>query len=119
MDHVRCPFSLATNLVIANLYSYKVDHPSASFTDLDCLEDFMVGVANGIKGSKGDDFYLNQSSSDEEDGGDGEVKKKDKELPGGFETARNYWNNFCGWCKRKGHPISREHMDEMTLVRFL
>jgi hypothetical protein len=23
--------------------------------------------------------------------------------------------NFCGWCRRMGHPEPREHMGEMTI----
>lgn len=69
---------------------------------------FFVGA--GIKGKKGDDYYYDRQKREARRNNAG------KELEAGYGTARNAWNNFCGWCKRKGHPISDENKEHMTQV---
>jgi hypothetical protein len=52
--------TILCNLNFANLYSYKADHLDVLVTDLNFLEDFMLGVVSSVEGTKGDDYYLNQ-----------------------------------------------------------
>jgi hypothetical protein len=73
----------------------------------------MLVIATGIKGKKGDDYYFNDSSNEDEDEG-----KEKKELAAVYQTVRNYWNNFCSGCRKMGYSVSFEHKEEMTKVRF-
>lgn len=87
---------------------------------VDDLQDFMLMVATGVKGRKGDDYYFNESTtSEDEDEEDEKGKKEEKELRGSYQYVRNCWNHFCGWCKRMGFPISSENKEVMTKVRFM
>lgn len=107
-------------MVQANLYSYVAGHPGATTDHVESLEDFMLMVATGIKGRKGDDYYFNgTTTSEDEDEEDERTKKKAKGLRAVYQTVRNSWNNFCGWCKRMGHPISPENKEYMTEVRLV
>jgi benzoyl-CoA reductase/2-hydroxyglutaryl-CoA dehydratase subunit BcrC/BadD/HgdB len=80
------------------------------------LEAFMIMVGAGMKGVKGDDYYFNQPSSDDDED-EKDEEEKDKEVRATYQSVRNAWNNFCGWCQQKGHPISPENKEYMTKVR--
>ncbi|KAF2471731.1 uncharacterized protein BDR25DRAFT_367547 [Lindgomyces ingoldianus] len=64
----------------------------------------MLRIGTATVGRKGDDYYFKQLSEEE----------KRQRQRAGYQTIRNSWNNFCGWCKRMNHPISVEHKEHMT-----
>ncbi|KAL9082425.1 MAG: hypothetical protein Q9165_008897, partial [Trypethelium subeluteriae] len=90
---------------------YEAGNPGASTHNILSLQDFMVWTVSGMQGRKGDDWYFNQPTSEDESNGDDEG---DKVLKPVYQSARNSWNNFCGWCARMNHPISDENKELMT-----
>jgi hypothetical protein len=93
----------------ANLCSFcTLERPGASIHCLDDLERFMTFITLSAKGRKGNDAYFARSR-----------RPRGKTVLITKETQRNSWNNFCGWCKRMGHPVSKVYMDHMTKVRSL
>lgn len=83
---------------------YVASYPGASVHCVASLEDFMLVVGTATLGKKGDDHYFRQLSEEE----------KSQRQQAAYQTIRNSWNNFCGWCKRMNHPISPEHKEHMT-----
>ena len=88
---------------LANLYRFgairvKEGHPEPSVSRVGDLEDFMLFVGSGMKGKKGDDYYFNHPSVNESE-------DEKEELKASYQSFRNGWNNFCGLCKRMGHPV--------------
>ena len=75
----------------------------------------MVWAVSGMQGRKGDNYYFNPLTSEDESDKD---LRKGRDLKPVYQYARNCWNNFCGWCARMKHPISDENKKSMTAVRI-
>jgi hypothetical protein len=94
-----------------------VDRPTASAHCKKDLEDFMLFVATGMQGKKGDDYYFNEPAMSEGEQGEHiEGWRHEADVKAVYGSVRGAWKTFLAWRRDIGHPVSEENMKHMTKV---